>query len=483
MNNERAPDCPISATVWEHPATRRALAQHDLATVYRRLQAAGVSQRRLAALTGQSPSEVYEILNGRRVMAYDVLARIADGLGIPRGYLGLAYDESTELALDVASACASAAPDERAEVRQLLSDAANVVMGADVDAVAKWWQPVERAQTPMPARVGLVDVVQIEQITAVMRLLDAQYGGGACRDAVTAQARWAQQLLAADYTVDVGTRLHLALADLHNLAGWTSFDVGLFTPARRHFARAIEQAKHSGDASLVANVLYRMGRLHLHRGFLPDALKFFQLGQITAQDAGSELTVAMLCANEAWTYALLGDRAQALKSIHRAEDEFARAEPPTAPVWLRFFGTADLNAMAGMVYAFLPSRREPDLALAVDHFTASLAVRSDDTARSSVFELTALAMVYLALGDLTEGAARGNAALALTSRVRSIRTVDRLAPLQAEASRHPATGISATWPKGLLRFGQHECCDRELRAGPADALHPRCAVGGDRQAS
>jgi len=48
MNGERAPDRPISPTMWEHPAMRVALARHDLAVVYRRLQAAGVSQRRLA---------------------------------------------------------------------------------------------------------------------------------------------------------------------------------------------------------------------------------------------------------------------------------------------------------------------------------------------------------------------------------------------------------------------------------------------------
>src|SRR5262245_49458633 len=44
-------------------------------------------------MTGQSQSEISEILNGRRVNAYDVLVRIADGLGVPRGHLGLAHDE------------------------------------------------------------------------------------------------------------------------------------------------------------------------------------------------------------------------------------------------------------------------------------------------------------------------------------------------------------------------------------------------------
>jgi tetratricopeptide (TPR) repeat protein len=129
-------------------------------------------------------------------------------------------------------------------------------------------------------------VEQVESITSVMRALDYRYGGGACRDAVVAQVAWAQQLLGSRYAEEVRLRLHLALADLHNLAGWTSFDVGRWSPARRHFARALEQARAADDASLVANVLYRMGRLHLHRGMLKEALRLFQLGQIAAQDSG-----------------------------------------------------------------------------------------------------------------------------------------------------------------------------------------------------
>jgi transcriptional regulator with XRE-family HTH domain len=436
MNVDRAPDQTIAPAVWEHPAMRAALGRRDLATVYRRLQAAGVSQRRIASLTGQSPSEVYEILNGRQVMAYEVLLRIADGLGVPRGYMGLAYDESSEMALELVAASCSVQPDEREEVRQLLAHAANVTMGAAVDEVAKWWQPVERAGTPTPHRVGPSDVIQVESITSVMRALDYRYGGGACRDAVAAQVRWTQRLLTTDYTDDVGRRLHLALADLHNLAGWTSFDVGLYSPARRHFARALEQAKHGDDASLVANVLYRMGRLHLHRAFYRHALKFFQLGQIAAQDSGSELTVAMLCANEAWAYALLADADQARRSIGRAQDEFARAKTDSAPAWLRFFGVADLHAMTGMVYASLPGRDQANLGRAVEHLTVSLDGRGDAMARSRAFELTALATVHLALGERTLGAGLSQQAMDLAERVRSVRTIDRLEPLEAEANRH-----------------------------------------------
>jgi hypothetical protein len=58
-----------------------------IAQVYKLPQRHGVSQRGIAASTGQSRLEMSEILAGRRVNAYDVLIRIADGLSVPRGWL------------------------------------------------------------------------------------------------------------------------------------------------------------------------------------------------------------------------------------------------------------------------------------------------------------------------------------------------------------------------------------------------------------
>jgi transcriptional regulator with XRE-family HTH domain len=76
---------------------RRLLAEHDIAGVYLLLHRHGVSQRTLAARTGQAQSEVSEIMSGHReVHAYELLVRIAEGLGVPRGWMGLAFDESSE---------------------------------------------------------------------------------------------------------------------------------------------------------------------------------------------------------------------------------------------------------------------------------------------------------------------------------------------------------------------------------------------------
>ena len=139
-----------------------------------------------------------------------------------------------------------------------------------------------------------------------LRALDYQYGGGSCRDAVVAQLSWGQQMLGASSTDVVRKRLYVALADLHNLAGWTSFDTGLMDSARNHFGQALDLAKQGENEALMANILYRMGRVYLHQNAPDDALKVFQLGQLAAQNSGSELAVGILCANEAWAYAKMG---------------------------------------------------------------------------------------------------------------------------------------------------------------------------------
>jgi antitoxin component HigA of HigAB toxin-antitoxin module len=79
-----------SEEVWQHEDMHNALAVRDIATVYRLLQRYGASQRAIGERTGQSQSEISEILSGRRVTSYDVLVRIADGLGVPRDRMGLA---------------------------------------------------------------------------------------------------------------------------------------------------------------------------------------------------------------------------------------------------------------------------------------------------------------------------------------------------------------------------------------------------------
>ncbi len=86
----------MTPAIWQRPDVRRALAHHDLQTVFRTIQRHGVPQRVIAAATGLAQSDVSVIVCGRRqVHAYPVLERLASGLDLPRGWLGIAYDDET----------------------------------------------------------------------------------------------------------------------------------------------------------------------------------------------------------------------------------------------------------------------------------------------------------------------------------------------------------------------------------------------------
>ncbi|CAL99422.1 regulator [Saccharopolyspora erythraea NRRL 2338] len=432
---------------------RDALANRNISEVYKQLRRHGVSQRQIAASTGQSQSEVSEILKGRQVMAYDVLARIADGLGIPRGYMGLAYDGATAVRVANSTSDSQAEEDESVKRRKFLSHAAAVTMGAAVfGAEESSWVPAS-AQTPAPGRIGMTDVQQIQAATKALRDLDYRYGGGTCRDAVVAQLSWAQQLLEATATDQVRRKLFVSLADMHSLAGWTSFDTGLLDPARGHFGKALEFAKQAEDDSLVASVLYRMGRVYLHYQEPNEALKLFQLGQIAAQESGSALTVAVLCANEAWAYGMLNKPDQVQKMVGRTKDEFARADVNDAPDWVRFFTENDLHGMIGSandaLAVFDPDRYAP---IAVAETIKCNEAYGTDMQRTHVFGLSLQATNHIRAGDLQQGIKVGRTALAIGEKVKSARVADRLRPLELEAGRHRMNSDARDLSEEIRRF-------------------------------
>ena len=79
------------------PELAPVLCGHDIGALYRWLNDAGIPQRVIAALTGTTQPQVADIITGRRtrVQSYDVLARAAAGLQIPRERMGLSSGDPT----------------------------------------------------------------------------------------------------------------------------------------------------------------------------------------------------------------------------------------------------------------------------------------------------------------------------------------------------------------------------------------------------
>ncbi|PSL53900.1 hypothetical protein B0I31_108347 [Saccharothrix carnea] len=304
----------------------------------------------------------------------------------------------------------------------------------------------------VPAHIGVEDVERLEAETERLRGLDYREGGRACRDAAVGCAASHDRFLDAASTGPVHRRLLVALADLHNLAAWTCFDTGREGAAARHWDRALGLAVEAGHHDLRANIHYRVGRMRLHGGKRRAALREFGFGLVAARRAGSRRAAAMLRANQAWAYAGLGDRGEAVRLLNLAHDEYSGASGPV-PGWARFFDETDLRGLSGVVLTELA--RTVDRAhtsAAIDSLDAAVAGYPEGMTRSRAFSLMALAANHLVDGDFDHAAEVGDRALAVAGAVGSTRVADRLRPLRRLADRYPANAHARTLSARIAAF-------------------------------
>lgn len=404
----------INPDIWDELDMRRALAVRDIGTVYRLLRRAGVSQRQIGQLTGQSQAEVSEIIKDRQVISYDVLERIADGLGIPRGYMGLAYSPDSDPTPIVEQELLSE-QDEEMKRRNLFKHGGAVMFG-----VAVFGQPepirVVIAPTPQSAQLGMSDVARLEAVTAKFRTLDRQYGGMGILDAVQVQYRQAEYLMKSASNDDVRRRIAAALADHGSLAGWVANDVGQGDVARDHLYRALDFAGSSGDRTVVSNTLRHTGRIEAHRGDPSYALKFLQLGEMGGPPVELRATIK---ADQAKLYAQLGEHRFATEALRACDDND---------------NTADLRGVTGEARALLG-----DLDGAHADLTAASANRTTATARSAAIEACLIATIYVQAGEQRGLLLARGAITAVAAVPGSIRTRERLEPLIAALGARPGS--------------------------------------------
>ncbi|MGH3808378.1 MAG: helix-turn-helix domain-containing protein [Pseudonocardiaceae bacterium] len=311
---------PVDPALFVRDDMRAALDARGVGMVYRLLGRAGVSQRRIAALTGQAQPEVCEILQGRRVRDVEVLERIADGLGVPRGWMRLGSGE------DGRSAGQEVAEDVKR--RALISATAVAALGQVVPGSGEpSGLPLPTGR--LPSRLGMSHVQAVVAVTGQLRGVARYYGGqgGLFGGAAALYSRW---LPVPDTPEVVTAGLAAALAELHTEAGWRSYDSGL--DATGCVTRALGLARRVGDAHGVANAALHAGMTWVRSGHPHDALTLFQLGQLPlsgslpgtstsvvscADDPRLPTVAARLARQSATAYALMGCSDQATPPLPR----------------------------------------------------------------------------------------------------------------------------------------------------------------------
>jgi transcriptional regulator with XRE-family HTH domain len=277
---------PVDPALWDEPEMRAALAERDIPKVYRLLNKSGISQRRIAELVGQSQSEISEILTGRAVISYDVLVRIADGLGIPRGWMGLAYCDVVELQVEPPTLPVEEV-DEDVKRREALATAASLLFGGAVfgEAAGLMWWLLAAEQSPTPTNVGKADIAALKALTEQLREL-ARTGHSGMVNVFTIVTRNADQMLMADNISDL-PRLLSALARLHTEAGWSAYEMHLHDRATWHYNRAIHLAADAEDVLAMVSAAEYQAIGYTELGAPNEALKLYQMGLARLEAAPS----------------------------------------------------------------------------------------------------------------------------------------------------------------------------------------------------
>jgi transcriptional regulator with XRE-family HTH domain len=440
MNTEPRPRPQVDPAWWDDPVLRPRLAMQDIGALYRWLQKHGWTQAQIAAATGQTQPEVSAILGGRQVQAYVVLLRITDGLGIPRGYLGLGSCVRCPDPAEAGSRRAEVKEDDPMYRREFLGAVATVAAGGTTSGVRRLVPAPAGPPAGVPARIGAADVAEV--LGTVSRLVTVPYqlGWGAVVDAAYGFSRYADALLGAEQSHATARALRRVLADLHLLIGWAYFDGGHAADARRHQMQALALAREAEEPALVGSVLADLARVSTEHGDPRDAVRLSGLGRL-ATDSAAVLPAVRggLYQEEAWALARLSDARGAEEALSRAADEFARTNPADLPDWALWTGTwlygGTRSSCNARVHAELARHAEFRSLAEAGVADAEAALSAQQGRAGIVMSRISLATCQLLTGERDTGLRTGHQAVDQAAELRSTR-VNRLLTGLADATGH-----------------------------------------------
>ena len=314
-----------------------------------------------------------------------------------------------------------------------------------IEPMQRWLVPTPSApqQHPEPepasspgrgrGRLSKPELDLLETTTVMFRKWDAQCGGGLRRKAVVGQLHEVTDLLQEPQPEATTRRLFKVAAELAELAGWMSYDVGLQPTAQKYFVLALHAAKEAGDRPLGSYILSNMSRQMIHLGRPEDALELIHLAQYGSRDCASPRTQSMLYAMEARAYANMGQPGRCKRAVRMAEDTFAEADEwdEPDPDWITFFSEAELygensHSFRDLAYVAGRSPTYASLAEPLMQRAVELFARDGEHQRSYALNLIGMATVHLLQREPEQGAALATEAIKAAKKVRSERVNTRI---------------------------------------------------------
>ncbi|WP_158682389.1 hypothetical protein [Nocardia cyriacigeorgica] len=237
-------------------------------------------------------------------------------------------------------------------------------------------------------RIEIGTVEEIDTMTASLRRMDDQLGGGTLLKMVRAHLRHVLNLLRhGSYDDTTGRRLHASAAELLRLAGWLCFDTSQHARAQRYWVAALRTAHTAGDRALAANVLGFMSCQAKDIGQPREAAMLADTA-ISGYPGASTRVSAILQLRAAEAHAVDGSPTDTRRAIDAA---FTHLDSPAegAPDWSYWLDETHAHGQAGYCYLRLGEH-----GAARHHLRAALRNSNGNDSREGALRYALLATTY-----------------------------------------------------------------------------------------
>ncbi|MGH3940596.1 MAG: hypothetical protein ACRDTG_18555 [Pseudonocardiaceae bacterium] len=197
-------------------------------------------------------------------------------------------------------------------------------------------------------RVSGALVSRFGAMVAELRRMDDTAGGGSVL-AMAEQifAHVAGLLDRASYDEPTGRALHVVLADLGQLCGWSAYDSGEHGLAQRYYIAGLRAAHTADDRPFGAHILATMARQATSLGQPAEAVTFIETALAGVRGQATPALLAELYDRQAHAFAALRDTAACTAAISQARAMAEQLKPDDDPPWLYWLDPAAITANAG----------------------------------------------------------------------------------------------------------------------------------------
>ncbi|MBW0009023.1 MAG: helix-turn-helix transcriptional regulator [Pseudonocardiales bacterium] len=297
---------------------------------------------------------------------------------------------------------------------------------------------------------GLVD--RLRAMIPELRAMDDLAGGGTVLALVQREFGVIAELLdLASYDQTTGRKLHGALAELGQLAGWAAYDSGQPGLAQRYYVAALRAAHSADDRPLGAHILGSMAYQAAREGYPRQAVTLVETAVAGVRGRETPSLLTALYSRQAYALATLRDPSGCVAAISKTRTYVERLKQEDEPPYLYWVGPGEVTAGAGRALLQLGQADQ-----AVNMLEDGIALFDESFIRDRTNFLIRLAEALAHPGpqrDLDAAAGRGMAALELSENLDSTRGVGRLRDLYRQMKPHakvPAVGDFLDRARGLV---------------------------------